>query len=64
MGAYNQNKVPVKPPLKQIHIHLQWDDGYGHAGKQFATVQELADFLKANPVIAEGVGYVSKTIKS
>jgi hypothetical protein len=60
MGVYNHHKVPVKPPFKDVNIQLNWSDGYGTCGKMFATVQELANFLKDNPTLGETVGYVSK----
>ena len=63
MGAYNENKVPLKPPFKELNISLNWRDGFGTTGKQFSNVNELAEFLRANPVLAEAVGYIPKSIK-
>lgn len=64
MEAYNENEVPVQPPIKEIKINLVWSDGFGQAGKDFSNMQGLANFLKVNPVLAEGVGFVPKRLKS
>lgn len=60
MGRSIGKEVPVKPPLKKIGIYLHWVDGIGECSKGFDTVQGFAEFLKANPILAEGVGYVAK----
>ena len=60
MGRSIGKEVPVKPPIKTIGIYLHWVDGIGESSKGFANVQEFADFLKSNPILAEGVGYVPK----
>jgi hypothetical protein len=54
--------VPVKN-VKEIRIDLYWEDQYGKGTKNFFSVQELADFLKDNPLLAEAVGYVPKKKK-
>jgi hypothetical protein len=63
MGAYNNNTIPVRPPFRKIEIQLNWEDGIGIGGKSFSNVQEFAEFLKANPEYAKGVGYVAKEKK-
>ena len=64
MGAYNYNKVPVKLPIKEIHISLNWSDGIGTAGKTFGDVQGFANFLKDNPELGKAIGYVPKNRKA
>ena len=52
--------VPVKPPFKEIHIKIEWKDGYGQGGKTFNDAQELAAFLKDNPEFAKALKCVPK----
>jgi hypothetical protein len=59
MGRSDGKTVPLYPPLKEVHLELHWNDK-GPGLKQFRNVQELAAFLKANPILAEAVGYVAK----
>lgn len=59
MGRSEGKSVQVYPPLKEIHIELHWHD-LGIGSKEFANVHDLAEFLKANPILALGVGYVPK----
>lgn len=47
-------------PLKEVKIKLEWTDQVSFNGKTFETVQELADFLKEYPPLAEAVKYVPK----
>lgn len=60
MGRSTGQTIPVKLPFKYIMIELNWHDGIGKGGKGFATVQEFAEFLKANTELAQAVGYVPK----
>jgi hypothetical protein len=55
-----QDKVPVKPPIREVPITINWIDGYGETGKKFDTVEQFASFLKQNPEIAKAVGYLPK----
>ena len=55
--------VPFKAPMKRISIKIEWCDGFGEGGKQFADIHQLADFLKDNPEFAEPLKYVPKPKK-
>jgi hypothetical protein len=48
-------------PLKEVTLKLEWIDQIGFTGKTFQTVQELAEFLKEYPPLAQAVNYISKT---
>jgi hypothetical protein len=50
------------PPIKEVRIELHWRD-IGVSYKTFANVQELAQFLKDNPILANAVGYTEKKSK-
>lgn len=52
--------IPVRTPFKEIHIKIEWKDGYGEGGKTFYNVQDLAAFLKDNPEFAKALKYVPK----
>lgn len=56
----NYNVVTVRPPVRHAQIALRWQDGTGYASKEFDDVLQFAEFLKANPLLAEKVRYVSK----
>jgi len=53
-------KVPVNPPIERIQIQLYWKDKGVEGSNGFDTVQQFAQFLKDNPLLAEAVGYVPK----
>lgn len=57
------NSVPVLAPIREIKIYLYWCDGLGQTHKGFNNVQHFADFLKANPELANAIGYIPKNKK-
>lgn len=54
------DRVPVKLPFKLVELTIHSIDGYGEGYKTFDSVQQLAEFLKANPEYAKALGYVPK----
>ena len=58
------NKVPIKPPIKEISISLTWTDMYGPSSKGFSNIEEFASFLRDNPELGKAVGYVPKLTPS
>jgi hypothetical protein len=46
--------------VKSATIKVEWQDRWGEGGKDFRSVQELAEFLKSVPELAERFGYVPK----
>lgn len=50
--------------IKRIKIILEWTDDYGYVSKDFATVQQLAAFLREYPVLGDAVGYTPKEKES
>jgi hypothetical protein len=56
----NQKLYPVTPPIKYVELVVHKVD-QGNAGYAlFRNVNELAGFLKVNPMIAEALEYVPK----
>ena len=57
--------IPQRPdPVKNVYIRLEIDYQSGNRmGKDFGTVQELAEYLKENPDMAAMVNYVPKQRK-
>ena len=51
-------KVPIYPPIKSVEIRIYWEDKTGEGSNGFATVQELAAFLRDNPELGKAVNYV------
>jgi hypothetical protein len=53
-------KIPIYLPIKLVSIELYYEDAVTKGSNSFATVQELAEFLKDNPELAKAVKYISK----
>jgi hypothetical protein len=62
MGRSTGREIQLYPPIKEIWIELHWSD-MGQTTKKFANVQELAQFLKDNPLLAQAVGYIARAPK-
>jgi len=60
MSESNIEKVELHPPVQQVQISIFWYDMKVRNGKTFRDVHTFAEFLKANPILAEAVGYVPK----
>lgn len=55
--------IPQRPdPITRVYLRLEIDYKSGnHMGKDFSTVQDLAQYLKENPDMATMVNYVPKS---
>lgn len=53
-------KIPIYPPIRKVEISLYYEDKVTRGSHTFATVHELAAFLKENPALAQAVKYTVK----
>lgn len=53
-------EIPIYPPIKDGQLTLSYTDRTGFVSKNFANVEELAQFFRSNPLIAKHFGYIPK----